>query len=47
MCELLHEFEDGKVEVPDYRVVIYFSANPDCGGHMFYPDRIFDYIRYT
>lgn len=42
--ELLYAYESGTVTVPDERVVSYFSANPDGGGHWFEPRRIFTYI---
>lgn len=44
MAELLYDYEEGRVEVPDMRVVQYFNVNPDGGGHTFYPDKIFKYI---
>lgn len=44
MCELLIGYETGQVDVPDSRVVEYFTRNPDGGGHMFSPSRIFEYI---
>ena len=44
MCGLLYDYESGKTEEPDDRVVGYFTAYPDGGGHMFYPDRILKYI---
>ena len=42
--ELLCAYESGAVTVPDGRVVAYFSANPDGGGHWFEPEQIFAYI---
>ena len=44
MCGLLYDYESSKTEEPDARVVGYFTAYPDGGGHMFYPDRILKYI---
>ena len=43
--ELHYDYESGSVATPDPRVVAYFTAYPDGGGHLFAdPDRILAYI---
>jgi hypothetical protein len=44
MCDLLYDYETCKVDVPDARVVEYFTRNPDGGGHSFSPERVFTFI---
>ena len=46
MGELLDAYESGHVDLPDPRLVEYFTRNPDGGGHGFWnPVRIILYIR--
>ena len=46
MGDLLDAYESGRVDIPDPRLVEYFTRNPDGGGHGFWdPVRIILYIR--
>ncbi len=44
MCSLLIEYESGRTDEPDPRIVHYFTDFPDGGGHSFNQDRILRYI---
>ncbi len=43
--DLLEEFEQGTVAVPDKRVVDYFRKHPDEGGHYFGAHKIFTFLQ--
>jgi hypothetical protein len=44
MGYLLSQYEEGRVLVPDERVVRFFTRNPNGGRCLFFPERIFEFI---